>query len=72
MTVIASIPKNSREEIRITREDFKGTDLVSLRVYFQADDNTMRPSKKGIAFKASLLPEVMNALKTANDPEVQQ
>ena len=69
MSVIATIPKNSREEIRISREDFKGTDLVSLRVYFQADDGDMRPSKKGIAFKASLLPEILEALGMASQLE---
>ena len=56
------IRKNSREEIRVTLDNFKGIDLVNLRVWFQGADGTMCPGKQGIAFKRDLLPEVLAAL----------
>ena len=71
MVELASIPKNSREEIRISLDEFKGHQLVNLRVFFKADDGEMRPSKKGLAFKASLLPDMLDALRKASELEVQ-
>jgi hypothetical protein len=41
--LIAEIEKNSREQLRITLGEFKGHRLVDLRVWFRADDVTMRP-----------------------------
>lgn len=57
------IPKNGREQIHISREDFRGHDVVNLRVWYRADDGEMRPGKQGIAFRADLTPEVIAALE---------
>lgn len=35
------------------------------RVDFVSDDGEMRPGRQGIAFKAELLPEMIDALKQA-------
>ena len=66
MTMLAKIQKNSREEIRISIDDFKGVTLVNLRVWFEVDDGEMRPGRKGIAFRAELLPEILAALCRAD------
>jgi Transcriptional Coactivator p15 (PC4) len=66
--LIATIKKNSREEIRVSRSDFNGHDLVNLRVWFKAEDGSKRPGKSGIAFRISLLPEVAAALSQASTP----
>jgi Transcriptional Coactivator p15 (PC4) len=60
--LIATIQKNSREEIRIGRSEFKGHDLVSIRVWFEGEDGAMRPGKSGLAFRVELLSEVSAAL----------
>ena len=65
MTDIAVIRKNTREELRISLDTFQGHDLVNLRVWFEDNDGIMRPSKKGLAFKLALLPEVAAALQSA-------
>lgn len=57
-----TLPKNSREEIRVSLDHFKGCELVSLRIWFRADDGTMRPTKKGVALRAECLSEVLEAL----------
>ncbi len=69
MTAPVIIPKNSREEIRVSVNEYQGHQLVSLRVWFEADDGDMRPSKKGLAFRVELLPQVTAAL---NSIEAQQ
>ncbi|MFT6675936.1 MAG: hypothetical protein ACJAVM_002133 [Sulfitobacter sp.] len=65
MTAPASeIRKNSREIIRITRDEFRGHDMVNVRVFFDAGDGEMKPGKQGVAFRAALLPDVLEALQS--------
>ena len=65
MTTIASIPKNSREEYRVTSEVFKGTPLVHFRVWYLTDDNEFAPSHKGVAIHPGQLSEIIEALTKA-------
>lgn len=64
MTDVAEIIKNSRECIRITLDEYQGHDLVNIRVWYDAGDGEMRPTKKGLAFKTELLTEVREALSS--------
>lgn len=65
MALITQIPKNSREEYRVSRDDFQGHDLINIRVFFVSKDGEMLPGKQGVAFKAELLPEFIVALSKA-------
>jgi hypothetical protein len=68
--LLATIRKNAREEIRVTRGDFKGHDIVGLRVWFQdRETGEMRPGKDGLAFRAELVDEIIEALRAAKDGE---
>lgn len=60
MTV--TIQKNRAEEIRVSREEYMGHDLVTVRVWFKAETGDMHPTKKGVAFNAALLPDIQKAL----------
>ena len=60
--LIAIIQKNTREEIRVGMGEFKGHPLVSIRVWVTAED---LPTKKGLAFSPTLLPDVIAALEAA-------
>ncbi|WP_062561005.1 transcriptional coactivator p15/PC4 family protein [Paracoccus aminovorans] len=66
MTDLGIIKKNGREEIRITAENFKGHDLINIRVWFDDGTGTMRPGKQGMAFRLDLLPTVMETLGKAS------
>lgn len=59
----ATIRKNDREEIRVSRADFKGHDMVNIRVFYDAGEGEMRPGKQGVAFNAALLHEVLAAMQ---------
>jgi hypothetical protein len=37
----------------------------NLRIWFTAEDGTMRPGNKGLAFKLAVLPEVIEVLQAA-------
>lgn len=62
---IATIPKNSSEEIRVTLGEFNGHKLFNARVFFKADDGSMRPSKSGVAFKIDKLADFAAAVNEA-------
>ncbi|TCR60957.1 PC4/YdbC family ssDNA-binding protein [Bosea sp. BK604] len=64
--LIATIEKNRTEQIRVSLAHFSGHDICSVRVFFEADDGTWRPSPKaGLAFKVDKLPGLVEALTQA-------
>lgn len=65
MTAIATIKKNSREELRVTLDEFRGHHLVNVRIFYDAGEGEMKPGKQGIAVKLELLPELLSALTAA-------
>lgn len=69
MSGAINIPKNAREVVRIHRENYRGHDLISVRVYFDAGGGEMRPSKKGLAIQASLAPALIEALAAVSSNE---
>lgn len=60
--VVAAVKKNSREEIRVTLGQFNGRAVFSARVWFDAGDGDMRPSKTGITFAMDRLPDFADAV----------
>ena len=63
-TIIATIPKNSREHIRIGLGDFKGHNLFSVRVWVNnANSGESLPTQKGLTAGVALLPAVIEALQ---------
>lgn len=62
-----SITKNAREELRIERQDYRGHDLINFRVWYDDGTGEYRPGKQGIAFKAELLPHVLDVLSAFSE-----
>lgn len=62
MTDAIVIPKNAHEEIRVERSEFKGHDLVQMRVWYQPGIGEQRPGNKGLAVKADKVPQLIDAL----------
>lgn len=60
------LPKNSREELHVSLDAFKGHTLINLRVWYRSEDGDMRPTKKGVALRAGSLPAVIAALTELN------
>lgn len=55
--------KNAVEVVQATLSTFHGHELADLRVYFQADDGSLRPTKKGLCIGVDLLPELRAAVE---------
>lgn len=64
---IATIPKNSREELRVSLAEFKGAQFVDLRIYseFAGSTHARSPTKAGVTCSFERLPELMRALMDA-------
>ena len=65
MTQIATIRKNGREQLRITLEEFRGRQIINLRVWYETEDGEHRPGKQGVALRIELLPHLRSAWETA-------
>jgi hypothetical protein len=64
---IATVQKNKFAEIRVELAEFRGHDLVNIRVWAERRDGGAEriPTKTGIACKVALLPELVAALQKA-------
>ena len=67
MSAIATIPKNTREEIRVQIGEFNGHQLLNIRVWADSREAGAGrvPTKAGVACKVALLPELIAALLAA-------
>ena len=63
--LIAVFEKNSREQVRVMFRQYKGTDLLDLRVFWSKDGKVWRPSPKGLALRPEKLPVLLAALHKA-------
>jgi hypothetical protein len=51
------------EEVRVSLTEFKGKELIDLRVYYQPEDGEeKRPTKKGITISPEKFPELKKAI----------
>jgi hypothetical protein len=66
---IAVLPKNSQEELRVLVGTFKGRRLCHVRTFLRhchgKDHDPPLPTKKGIAIRIDLLPDLIAALQKA-------
>ena len=63
MDIITEIQKNQKEKIIISTNEYKGHKYVDLRVHYEDESSKeYRPSKKGIAFSAKVIPQIIEAV----------
>lgn len=58
------IQKNALERIRIEKGEYKGNDVITMWVFYQAKDGQWRPTKKGLSFASKILPDLVKAMQT--------
>jgi hypothetical protein len=66
-TVIATLVKNAREQVRVSLDHYQGHDLIDVRVVMELNPETkaMMPTKKGISLRIEQLPDLISALRKA-------
>lgn len=62
---IATIRKNTREEIRVSIATYHGTRFVDVRTYVDGEGAERRPTPKGVAVRPDGLPALLDALRAA-------
>ncbi|MBN9454285.1 MAG: transcriptional coactivator p15/PC4 family protein [Bosea sp.] len=65
LIIVAEWPKNERETVRVALDEFNGHPVVNARLWFRADDGSMRPGKAGLAIGVRHLPALAKALNQA-------
>jgi hypothetical protein len=63
---VAVFPKNKFQEVRVGIREFKGNDLVDIRIWTNAQGiDQMVPTAKGVTVNIQLLPQLLKALQDA-------
>jgi len=67
LQVIATLPKNARESVRVALDNYQGVDLIDIRVLapFAGPAKEMAPTKKGLSMRVAQLPALQQALADA-------
>ena len=68
------VRKNQSEVIRVRPTEFKGYNLVDIRVWTEEEQGgevVLKPTKRGICFKRELLPDVIQALQGILEDETE-
>ena len=63
--VIGEVNKNSKEKIRCLFKTYKGKQLFDIRVYYENDEGTWLPTKKGVCFTVDILNDLSNIVQNA-------
>ena len=58
------IKKNSQEIIRIENKQYKGSDFIDIRVFYEKDGEYL-PTKKGISFNPKIAQDVVEGIMDA-------
>ncbi len=61
------ITKNATEILRIEATSYKGYKLCALRIYYRDEAGELKPTRKGVTFKRSMLDEVIPALRALQE-----
>ncbi|MBU0982798.1 MAG: transcriptional coactivator p15/PC4 family protein [candidate division Zixibacteria bacterium] len=56
------LDRSETEKLIIEDSNYKGHDLVTLRIYFLSKENEWLPTKKGVTFRLDQLDEVLDCL----------
>lgn len=47
--IVAKFEKNSREEVWVSVDDFRGRKIINIRVHYRAESGEWLPGKQGLA-----------------------
>ena len=61
--VISQFNKNARETVQVALNNFKGYNLLDIRVYTKDGTGKLVPTRKGISISTRLIPQLKEALE---------
>lgn len=60
--VVAKFEKNSREEVWLTVDDFRGRKIINIRVYYRSETGEWCPGKQGLAISVERYRDLAEAV----------
>lgn len=63
--LIASLEKNASEQIRVSLDEFRGRNLLDVRVFSSFSTGEPTPTKKGLSIRIEMLDDLLEALTKA-------
>lgn len=65
-TILAEIPREGGEVLRISIGEFKGRKLLNIRIWYtDSESGELRPTKKGVTVNAGQYQNFMKAVESA-------
>lgn len=67
--VIAQLPKNSRETLRVSLDEYRGHNLINVRVCVPLSETSgiLAPTMAGVSLSIAMLPALSQALIRAEE-----
>jgi Transcriptional Coactivator p15 (PC4) len=62
-TVIGTVARVRKEQIRVSVRTSKGVKWLDIRVYYEAEDGSMRPSQRGVSLSPTEYTELRQVLQ---------
>jgi hypothetical protein len=59
---IVQFEKNSKEEVRVSIDDFRGRKIINFRVYYRSDAGQWLPGKQGLALAVDRYRDLADAV----------
>lgn len=59
---IVKFEKNSKEEVRVSVDDFRGRKIMNIRVYYRNEAGEWSPGKQGIALSVDRYRELADSV----------
>lgn len=60
--IVAKFEKNSREEVWVSVDNFRGRKLINLRVHYRSETGEWMPGKQGLAISADRYRDLAEAV----------
>jgi hypothetical protein len=60
--ILAQFEKNATEVVRVSLREYRGRQLIDVRVYYSDDEGEYRPTKKGVSLTVEGYPEFKKAI----------
>jgi hypothetical protein len=60
--LVAQFEKNSKEEVRVSIDDFRGRKIINIRVYYRSDSGQWLPGKQGLALAVDRYRDLADAM----------
>jgi hypothetical protein len=60
--LVAQFDKNTKEEVRVSIDEFHGRKIINLRVYYRSDGDQWLPGKQGLALGVDRYRDLADAL----------